>query len=65
MGYYVNPGNEGFQRILNAEYVDKTGLIALMNCRIDTPDGLVCAYRTKKYGWSFHAHLRRIPDLRR
>jgi hypothetical protein len=28
MGTYVNPGNEGFQRIVAGEYVDKTGLIA-------------------------------------
>lgn len=27
MGIYLNPGNSGFQRIINSEYVDKTGLI--------------------------------------
>ncbi len=26
MGTYLNPGNEGFQEILQSEYVDKTGL---------------------------------------
>ena len=26
MGTYLNPGNKGFQEILQAEYVDKTGL---------------------------------------
>lgn len=29
-GQYVNPGNSGFQIILNSEYVDKTGLIGQM-----------------------------------
>ncbi|MCD8123148.1 MAG: hypothetical protein LUE65_13145 [Clostridiales bacterium] len=27
MGIYLNPGNRGFQTILNGVYVDKTGLI--------------------------------------
>ena len=31
MGIYLNPGSCGFQRILNSEYVDKTGLLSLIN----------------------------------
>ena len=27
MGTYLNPGNSGFARIINSDYVDKTGLI--------------------------------------
>lgn len=57
MGYFLNPGNEGFQRILNAEYVDKTGLIELMNCRIDTPNGLVCVSRPRRFGKSYAAKM--------
>ena len=30
MGMYVNPRNEGFARVIADEYVDKTGLIALV-----------------------------------
>ena len=29
MGTYLNPGNGGFARIANNEYVDKTGMIGL------------------------------------
>lgn len=36
MGRYVNPGNEGFKRVVAGEYVDKTGLIALINDAIAT-----------------------------
>lgn len=39
-GQYVNPGNIGFQRILNSEYIDKTGLIEQINKRINSPEGL-------------------------
>lgn len=42
MGNYVNPGNEGFTIIRNGTYVDKTGLIGLVNQTIDTPRGLTC-----------------------
>ncbi len=34
MGTYVNPGNAGFSRIVRSNYVDKTGLISLMNDRL-------------------------------
>ena len=41
MGIYLNPGNEGFKRILNSIYVDKTGLIQLVNNKIDTQDNIL------------------------
>ena len=42
MGIYFNPGNSGFQRIVNSEYVDKTGLIRLINETIGTVNNLTC-----------------------
>ena len=45
MGIYVNPGNKGFQKALQSEYVDKTGLIALINQNIDTTGMLTCISR--------------------
>ena len=56
-GQYVNPGNEGFRRILRSEYVDKSGLIGLINRRIDTPEGLVCVSRPRRFGKSFAAQM--------
>ena len=37
MGTYLNPGNSGFAEILQADYQDKTGMIDLINERINTP----------------------------
>ena len=37
MGTYLNPGNSGFSEILQNEYVDKTGLISLINSVISPP----------------------------
>ena len=31
MGNYLNPGNSGFQEVRNSLYVDKSGLISLVN----------------------------------
>ena len=40
MGIYVNPGNIGFAEIAGSDYVDKTGLIALINDTIGTGKNL-------------------------
>jgi len=56
-GQYVNPGNSGFRRILNSEYIDKTGLIDLMNKRISSPEALVCISRPRRFGKSFAAQM--------
>jgi hypothetical protein len=60
MGVYINPGNEGFRQIVADEYVDKTGLIALVNQTIDKPRPLVCVTRPRRFGKSFSADARCI-----
>lgn len=34
-GRYVNPGNSGFKRILNSEYIDKTAMISRVRSLCD------------------------------
>ena len=55
MGIYLNPGNSGFEQICRGEYVDKTGLIQLVNQRIDGPDNLLCISRPRRFGKSYAA----------
>lgn len=57
MGSYLNPGNGGFARIRNDIYVDKTGLIGLINQTIDTPRCLTCVSRPRRFGKSFAAQM--------
>ena len=57
MGVYLNPGNEGFQRILQSKYVDKTGLIALLNQTIGTMEMLSCISRPRRFGKSYAAKM--------
>ena len=57
MGNYLNPGNSGFSRMRNDRYVDKTGLIGLINETIDTPRCLTCISRPRRFGKSFAAQM--------
>lgn len=57
MGMYLNPGNSGFTGIRNDIYVDKSGLIALINETIDTPRRLTCISRPRRFGKSFAAKM--------
>lgn len=53
MGLYLNPGNSGFAGIRNDIYVDKSGLISLINETIETPRRLTCVSRPRRFGKSF------------
>ena len=57
MGVYLNPGNTAFARILNDDYVDKTGLITLLNDRIGTSKSLVCVSRPRRFGKTYAAKM--------
>ena len=57
MGIYLNPGNKGFQEILQSEYVDKTGLIDLVNKTVGTMQKLTCISRPRRFGKSYAAKM--------
>ena len=57
MGVYVNPGNVSFTRIAGQKYVDKTGLISLMNERIGKENSLVCISRPRRFGKTYAAKM--------
>ena len=57
MGTYLNPGNSGFARVLKTKYVDKTGLIEVINSTIDTGKNLTCISRPRRFGKSYAAQM--------
>ncbi len=57
MGIYLNPGNDGYREILQSEYVDKTGLIALINHILGTREKLSCISRPRRFGKSYAAKM--------
>lgn len=53
MGIYLNPGNQGFRESIRSEiYVDKTGLIACTNKKMNTRDKYLCVSRPRRFGKS-------------
>ena len=57
MGLYINKGNEGFQRIRNSEYVDKTELISVVNSMLFTENCFTCVSRCRRFGKSMAAKM--------
>ncbi|MBO5071176.1 MAG: AAA family ATPase, partial [Roseburia sp.] len=51
------PGSSGFQNIRNGLYVDKTGLLCLINDTIGTKQKLTCISRPRRFGKSFTAQM--------
>ena len=57
MGTYVNPGNQAFAEIADEDYVDKTGLIDLINKTIGRKNKLTCVCRPRRFGKSYAARM--------
>lgn len=57
MGTFINIGNAGFKRIRNSEYVDKSGLIAVVNRTLFTEQCFSCVTRCRRFGKSMAAKM--------
>ena len=57
MGKYINIGYAGFQRARNSEYVDKSGLIAVVNNTLFTERCFSCVTRCRRFGKSMAAKM--------
>ena len=57
MGIYINPGNESFRVMRNDTYIDKTGLIGVVNRTISTRNKLSCISRPRRFGKSYAAQM--------
>ena len=57
MGTYINIGNAGFQSARNGEYVDKSGLIAVVSKSLFTKLRFSCITRCRRFGKSMAAEM--------
>ena len=57
MGIYINPGNESFRVMRNDTYIDKTGLIGVVNRTISKRNKLSCISRPRRFGKSYAAQM--------
>ena len=57
MGIYLNLGNAGFQSARNGEYVDKSGLIGIVNKTLFTERRFSCVTHSRRFGKSMAAKM--------
>ncbi|MBO6214120.1 MAG: AAA family ATPase [Lachnospiraceae bacterium] len=57
MGIYINPGNRGFAEIKTENYVDKSGLLGVLNRLVSTERRLSCVSRARRFGKSYAAQM--------
>lgn len=57
MGKYINIGNDRFRSSLRREYVDKSGLIRVINDTLDTDIRFSCITRCRRFGKSMAAKM--------
>ncbi len=57
MGTYINVGNENFQSALKHEYIDKSGLIAVVNDTLFSEWRYSCVTRCRRFGKSLAAKM--------
>ena len=57
MSTYINIGNAGFRSSRNSEYIDKSGLISVVNKTLFTEQRFSCVTRCRRFGKSMAAKM--------
>ena len=57
MGIYINSGNDGFRSSRKTEYIDKSGLIGVVNQTLFTDQRFTCVARCRRFGKSMAAKM--------
>ena len=57
MGQFIDRENYGFRRVKNSDFVDKSGLLDILNRNIDTENGFMCVSRPRRFGKSVAAEM--------
>ena len=58
MNGYLNRNENAFVKILKSrKYIDKTGLLSILNKNLGTADNCICVSRPRRFGKSFNAAM--------
>ncbi|MBQ3619936.1 MAG: AAA family ATPase, partial [Bacteroidales bacterium] len=57
MSDYIDYGNSDFRRVINSNFVDKSGLLAFLNSNLDTEQSFICISRPRRFGKSVAAQM--------
>ena len=70
MSEFIDYGNSDFESVKNSKFVDKSGLLNVLNSNIDTEDRFMCISRPRRFGKSVaakmaYAYYDRFSDSRK
>lgn len=57
VGQYIDKGNMGFREARKGEYIDKSGLIAIVNGTLGSKNKFSCVSRARRFGKSMAAEM--------
>ena len=57
MGIFIDKGNLAFQSIKKSDFIDKSGLIDILNDNFDTQHRYICVSRPRRFGKSVAAKM--------
>lgn len=57
MRHFLKLGNDGFRSARNGEYVDKSGLIEILNSTLNSESRFTCVSRARRFGKSMAAKM--------
>ena len=57
MGKFLQTGNDGFRAVRNGEFIDKSGLIQVINSTLDTERQFTYVSRARRFGKSIMAKM--------
>ncbi|MDD6002359.1 MAG: AAA family ATPase [Bacteroidales bacterium] len=57
MGQFIDGGNFAFRSVINSDFVDKSGLLNILNKNMDTENRFMCISRPRRFGKSVAAKM--------
>ena len=57
MSLFIDYGNSAFRRIKNSNFIDKSGLLNVLNNNFDTENSFMCISRPRRFGKSVAAQM--------
>ena len=57
MSEFIDYGNSDFEGVRNSDFVDKSGLLNILNANIGTANRFMCISRPRRFGKSFAAQM--------
>ena len=57
MSQFIDYGNSDFRSVKNSNFIDKSGLLNILNKNMDTDNRFICISRPRRFGKSVAAQM--------